>query len=182
MLFLFSAPTALSQEYIVLQHRHKVAKQKKLIADRAYTIKTNDTTYVSKILGATDTTLAVSVQVKGKDTTRTYRNYQGAKDTTIVVPQYISDTLNIPFYKIQSIRHDWFENKQWLMPFLCIGAGAALGVALLPVAVIDEGVDGLKGWAIFEGALLAIAGPPIFIATRKTKYDLKKKWQIKTGD
>jgi hypothetical protein len=56
--------------------------------------------------------------------------------------------------------------------------GSVLGVALLPVAAIDEGKKGVREWAQFEGVLLAVSVPPLLIGTRQTKYDLRKKWKL----
>jgi hypothetical protein len=55
-----------------------------------------------------------------------------------------------------------------------------MGVVLLPVTAIDKGSEGIKEWAVFESILIGISVPPIFIGTRKTKYDLKNKWTLKT--
>ena len=44
---------------------------------------------------------------------------------------------------------------------------------------IDKGNKGLKDWAVFEAVLIGISGPPLLIGTRKSKYDLKKKWTLK---
>jgi hypothetical protein len=55
-----------------------------------------------------------------------------------------------------------------------------MGVVLLPVAAIDKRAKGVKEWAAFEALLIGICGPPIFIGTRRTKYDLEKKWTLHT--
>ncbi|MBT1696396.1 hypothetical protein KK083_05885 [Fulvivirgaceae bacterium PWU4] len=140
----------------------------------------------------------IPVRIKtGKDTVYSYTYTQKvypksrffpvghAKDTTItlktVAPLYRDDTTAIAFSEIQMIKKDWFKNRQWLQPFGWILIGPVVGVALLPAAAIDDGKEGVKNWAEFEGILLGIAGPPIFVGTRKTKYDLRKKWELKAA-
>lgn len=140
----------------------------------------------------------IPVRIKtGKDTVYSYTYTQKvypksrffpvghAKDTTItlktVAPLYRDDTTAIAFSEIRMIKKDWFKNKQWLQPFGWILIGPAIGVVLLPAAAIDDGKEGVKDWAVFEGTLLGIAGPPIFVGTRKTKYDLRKKWELKAA-
>jgi hypothetical protein len=88
----------------------------------------------------------------------------------------------ILFSDIKTLKKDWFKNRKWLEPFGWLAIGAAMGAVLLPVGAIDKGAEGVKEWAAFEAVLVGISIPPIFIGTRKTKYDLKNKWTLKTGE
>jgi hypothetical protein len=101
--------------------------------------------------------------------------------TRRVVPLYRDDTTAIRFTDIKALKKDWFKNRRWMEPFGWILIGPVLGVAMLPIAAIDGGSKAVKEWAIFEGVLLGIAGPPIFIGTRKTKYNLTKKWSMEVA-
>jgi len=76
------------------------------------------------------------------------------------------------------LQKDWFENRKWLTPFAQFGICAVLGILGLLVVIIDKEVM-VKEWAIFEAFLIGISAPPIFIETRKIKYDLVKKWTLK---
>ena len=181
------------QEKLALEHRKKANKIKYIKLDREYCIQTTDTTYCSKIIDFTDTSLSITGWVKtGKDTTILvqtrrdpshiyFRKRSKMKDTsyTVVRPLYKLDTIKLLFIQIQAVKKDWFKNTGWLRPFGWLAAGAALGVVLLPIAAIDEGKDGVEDWAAFEGMLIGLSAPPLFIGTRKTTYDLTKKWTLK---
>jgi hypothetical protein len=197
LLSILQAAAVKAQSKLLLQHKRKPHRVKALDLSRTYQIRTTDTTYATKIVGFTDSIVMIPVRIKtGKDTvyihTYTSKYYPKsnffpighAKDTTItlktVVPLYRDDTTAIAFSDIQVIKKDWFKNRQWLAPFGWIMIGPVIGTVLLPAAAIDEGKEGVKNWAEFEGILLGIAGPPIFIGTRKTKYDLRKKWELRT--
>ncbi len=175
----------MGQDKLILEHRTKPTKKKHLDLDRDYYIKTSDTTYSSKkIVNFNDSTISITISIKtDKDTTYSYSyNISKSKDTTItyIEPIYREDTVLIAFSKVQMLKKDWFKSRRWLEPFAWIGVGAVLGVAMLPVAAIDKGNEGVKEWALVEAILIGIAAPPIFIGTRKTKYDLENKWILKT--
>ncbi|MES2838278.1 MAG: hypothetical protein V4667_12185 [Bacteroidota bacterium] len=174
----------MGQNKLFLDHKSKSSKKKYLNLDREFYIKTKDTTYsYKKIIGFTDSTILIPTWTKtGKDTIYTYTyKISKSKDTnyTQVRPRYKQDTIVILFSKIQSIKKDWFKNRHWLEPFGYLAIGGVIGVVFLPIAAIDKGAEGVKEWAIFEGIIVAICAPPIFIGTRKTKYDLNKKWTLK---
>jgi len=189
-----SAGTVHAQRQLTLQHRWKSQRTKVIKLDRIFQIQTADTAYFSNIIGFTDSTILIPIRTPtGKDSVyvRSYhyqkysKNSPGfGKDTTIVnrtvVPLYRSDTLVIAFTEILWLKKDWFNDTRWLEPFGWVLAGSILGVAMLPVAAIDEGAEGVRNWASFEAVLLAVALPPIFIGSRRTKYDLKKKWKLMT--
>lgn len=180
-LLLLVATTIYGQETLVLQHRSKANKTRKLKLDREYTIKTADTTYSSPILGFTDSTLLILHRVKAQDTARVTAYYEKAEDTIEATPRWVKDSLTILISDVEYIKKEWFENREWLRLPAWFAIGAVLAVPFLPVVAIAEGAKGVKEWAIFEGTLIAIAGPPIFIGTRKTKYDLKEDWKVQSA-
>lgn len=175
--------TLSAQSKLILQHKIKTNKKKYLDLSRQYHIKTIDTSYYEKIVAFTDTSLSIKGWVKtGKDTTYTYSTFYGNKETTHTVTRHLykEDTLIILFSDLQMLKKKWLKKRNWLQPFAWVGIGAALGVVLLPIAAIDQGEEGVKNWAVFEGILVGISGPAILLATGKTKYDLTKDWKIKT--
>jgi hypothetical protein len=181
--FLLSLTPAFGQERLILEHRKKIDKIKYIDLDRTYYIQTRDTSYYSQIVGFTDTTLSIMGWVKtDKDTSYTYFPAKHkARDTsyTVVVPIYKIDTINILFTDVKALKKDWFKNKGWLRLPAYFIAGAVMAIVLLPVAAIDKGKEGVKNWAAFEGMLIGLSAPPLFVGTRKTKYDLTKKWALK---
>jgi hypothetical protein len=170
LVFLFGFSTnALSQDKLILEQRGKPEKTKELEFDREYHFHLLDTTYYyRKILGISSDTIMVTTWVMNP------RKIEG--DT---LPYMVQDTLRISKSDIEIIRKDWFKSRKWLEPFGYVLIGAAMGVILLPVAAIDEGSDGVQQWLLFEAVLLGISLPPLFIGTRRTKYDLNKKWRIR---
>lgn len=175
--------TLSAQNKLILQHKNKSNKKKYLDLSRHYHIKTIDTSYYEKIVAFTDTSLSIKGWVKtGKDTTYTYSTFYGNKETTHTVTRHLykEDTLIILLSDLQMLKKNWLKRRNWLQPFAWVGIGAALGVVFLPIAAIDQGEEGVKNWAVFEGILVGISGPAILLATGKTKYDLTKDWKIKT--
>ena len=182
---LFSLTTVVGQDKLLLEYKSKPSKKKYLDLKRYYYIKTTDTTYsYKKIVGFSDTTISITTWTKtDKDSTYSYSyKISKTKDTTYTYTQpiYIQDTIVISFTEIQTLKKDWFKNREWLEGFGWLALGAPMGVVLLPIAAIDKGAEGVKEWAVFEGIIVAVCAPPIFIGTRKTKYDLTKKWTLKT--
>lgn len=151
----------------------------RLPLDREYTIKVSDTTYRSGIYNLTDSTLSIVCwKDTGKDSAYYYPNYFKGRDTTIIRRVFVEDTIAILYSNIQYIQKDWLKNKRWLEPFGWMGVGAILGIGLFPVAAIEDGTKGVKDLAIIEGILIGGFGSALFIATRKTTYDLRNKWKI----
>lgn len=180
---------------LILQHKRE-QKTKLLNLDQEFDLKTIDTTfYFKKIIAFNDSMLFILTERKiGQDTvngiTYTRTTYSKSnflslgepKDTLIterrISPIYRTDTTTILFSEIKTIKKDWFEKRAWLEPFGWIAIGSILSVGLLPVAAIDDGKEGVREWAAFQGVLWAVSLPPIFIGTRKTKYNLSKKWKL----
>ena len=178
-LLLFTVTFAFTQDKIILQKRNNPNKKKVLSYNTEYVIKTVNASYKSTIASFTDTSLTVTTWEKtGKDTV--YNYYQGLKEINKSRPLYARDTIVIPFKDIQYLKKDLFSNRTWLEPFGYIGLGAGLGLVLLPIVAIDKGSAGVKEWVTFELILLAASVPPLFIGTRKVKYNLKEKWIIMT--
>jgi hypothetical protein len=186
-----------AQNRLVLEHSKKARRKKVVNFNDRYEIRTADTTYVSQIVSFTDSSLTVTAQVKtGRDSAYTYTvtgrvnkrkspfSFQGTDTTytyTIEQPVYRQDSTVVLFTDIQMIKKDWFQNRRWAEGFAWLSLGPIIGAGLWPVAVIDEGSKGLKDWAVFEAIGIGICGPPLFIATRKSRYNLKKKkWILKT--
>lgn len=185
VIFLFSTFHLLGQDKLLLQHKSKPSKKKYLDLGRRFDIVTNDTLYIFKeIVAFSDTTISITKSTKtDKDTTYYYSHpLSETKDTnySVTIPLYRQDTVTILFSQIRKIKKDWFKSIRWLEPFGYMALGAGLAVVLLPVAAIDKGAEGVKEWAAFEGMLLAICAPPIFIGTRQNIYNLDKKWTLKT--
>jgi hypothetical protein len=197
LFFHLQLTSVMGQSELFLRNKRNENKVKKINLEREFEIKTNDTTYIATIIGFTDSTILIPTRQRtDKDTvyihTYTYKRYSKstffqigeARDTTVVnktvVPLYRPDTTEIHFSNIVMMRKDWFKSRRWLEPFGWIAVGSILGVALLPVAAIDEGKDGVREWAQFEAIQLGVALPPIFIGTRRSKYDLNKKWTLET--
>jgi hypothetical protein len=186
-LLLSALTNIFGQDRLFLEHKSKPSKKKYLDLNREYYIKTIDTTYSYKrIIGFSDTTILIPTWTKtSRDTTYSYSyKISQTKDTTRTYkrPIYRQDTVVILFSDIKTLKKDWFKNRKWLEPFGWLAIGAAMGAVLLPVGAIDKGAEGVKEWAAFEAVLVGISIPPIFIGTRKTKYDLKNKWTLKTGE
>lgn len=181
---------------LLLQHKKHEHKTKLLNLERDFDIKTTDTIFYSKkIIAFNDSTLSILTERRiGQDTvngiTYTRTTYSKSnflrlgepRDTLIterrISPIYRTDTTAILFSEIKTIKKDWFVKRGWLEPFGYIAIGSVLGIGLLPVAAIEEGKEGVRDWAILEGMILCFSLPPIFIGTRKTKYNLSKKWKL----
>jgi hypothetical protein len=197
VIFITSCSFATGQNRLILEKKGDNRKKRIVKLDREYKIITNDSTYFSKIVGFTDSTISITKTRKtNRDTTYTYLRTNTiytdthlfknriAKDTTyaytVVRPVYREDTISILFSNIKVLKRDLFKNRKWVEPFGWLALGVPLGILLLPVAAIDKGSEGVKSWLAFEAGLIAICGPPIFLGTRKVKYDLGKKWTLKT--
>jgi hypothetical protein len=172
------------QSKLFLEHKTKSYKKRYLDLDREYIIKTIDKTYYyEKIIGFNEKTISILTSIKtDRDTTYIYSNkIIRTKDTiyTYTLPIYRQDTVVIPFADIQIIKKDWIKNKKWFVPFGWVATVAVLGVLMFPIVAIDEGIKGVREWAEVEAYFIGISLPPIFIVTRKTKYDLTKKWTLK---
>lgn len=181
---LFFLNNVKGQAKLILEHKATL-KTKYLDLERKYYIETNDTAYSNKeIINFNDTRLSITTSTKtDRDTTYFYvYSISKTKDTiyTYTQPIYRQDTVMILFSEINTLKKDWFKNRNWLYPFAWFTIGAAMGVVLLPVAVIAGGKEEFKDWVIFETVLIGISVPPLFIGSRMKKYDLINNWTLKT--
>jgi hypothetical protein len=160
ILLAFEYITAQGQD-LLLQHRTKSNKTKKIHIDRAYKIKTNDAVFYSKIIKYTDSTLFVRTPIKAKDTTA-----------------WTYDTIPIKFTDIKYLKFDWFPKREWLVPSVYLSFCAVGSVLFLPLAAAEDGKKGINDWLAFEGILVTFGVIPVFIGTCQTKYDLQKKWKF----
>lgn len=168
---LLASTSAFGQEKLYLQHQKKSNRMKCLNLEGKYHFQTaNSTIKNEKIIDFTDSTISLFLWVKVKcDSTDSASEFY-----------FIKDTVLLAFEDILLLKKDRFANKKWLEPFLYFAMGGALGIVFLPVAAIDEGKQGIRDWALFEAVVFSICAPPIFIGTRKTRYNLEKKWTLTT--
>jgi hypothetical protein len=189
--------SAAGQSKLILKHKRKGNKVKTIDLDRDFEIHTNDTAYFTRIIGFTDSTILIPIKKRtGKDSIyirkSAYTKYSKSTffqigeprivitvDST-VIPLYRADTTVIRFSEVLMMKKNWFKSRRWIEPFAWLIPCSVLGVVVLPVAAIDDGSRGVRDWAIAEAVMLGIALPPIFIGSRKTKYDLIKKWTLET--
>jgi hypothetical protein len=175
------------QEKLCLENSFKPFKKKYIDIKQISYIKTNDTTYkLVDVIAYNDTALLIHDWVKtNKDTTYSFVREvkKGEKVTySYKTPIYELDTIFLNYNNLQLIKKDWFKNKKWLEPFGWCLAGAAIGILILPAAVLDSSMNNIRDWAIMEAILVGISIPPLFIGTRKRKFNLTNKWIIKPND
>lgn len=174
------------QNQLVLKRQNNPEKVKVVDLSQAYIIATKDSIYgYRNIVNYTDSNISVLTWVdSGRDTTYTYSFVYQGKDTSYTRSNsiYVEDTLLLSISAIQYLKKDWLQNTKWAEPFGWIGMAAVLGVVMLPVAAITDGNEGVREWATFEALLIGISAPPIFLVTRKIKYDLIKKWTLEVED
>lgn len=186
IILFFPLTKVFGQNKFYLEHKCKPGKTKFLDLERIDFIKTYNSTYRQKrIVGFTDSTISITERIKTeKDTIYSYTykiNYtNNFKTTTYKQPIYRTDTIIIAFADIHLLKKDWFNNRVWLTPFAMVAFGAALGIVALPFA-LGNGSERFKNWVEFETILIGVSAPPIFIGSRKSRYDLKNKWNLKKG-
>lgn len=86
----------------------------------------------------------------------------------------IRDSIELKFSEIKYMKQFRIKNRAWAEPFAWIAAGSVLGVVLLPIAAIEDGKEGVKTWLRFEAFLIAVAAPPLYVVSRKRKFDFEK--------
>ncbi len=179
-MLLLSFTNALGQNKLLLESKKNHSKIIYLELDRNFDIETIDTVYSYKsIVGFTETTISIPTLTK---TQRDSTYFVTSKDTTYsyTEPIYKKDTIVFSISDIQTLRTFWLKDRAFLEGFGWAGLGIPMGVLLLPVAAIKNGLDGVKEWAEFEAILIAVIIPPIYIGTRKIEYDLKNEWSLKS--
>ena len=186
-ILLLGAAGVNAQTKLILERAGQKERVKYLDPNKEYIIETRDTTYLAiKIQSFTQSTLTFLVCTcvpTGRDTIQqvTIRK----KIHTIKVPQISQDTVavTVPFSEIRSISKFWFEDRTWVLKVLGGTVGATLAILIIiPIEALDPDPPTVGQLLIVEAAILAVTIPTMWIGTRKTKYDLTRKWVLTTGD
>lgn len=148
-----------AQTKIYFSKKNNPNKQRKIDFKRAYHFQTASAKYYGQIIDFTKTTISVLKMDKENKS--------------------LMDTVYLPVSDILIIKKDWFKNTSWLELFSWAGYWVVSGIVVLPVvaALGDKKETKQTLLRIALGAI--IATPAFFIATRKTCYDLRKKWDLK---
>lgn len=168
---------------LLLVNQHRPSKKFNLKNDWDTYYITATGKYTGEIISATDSSFRLARYYKsGKDSSYTKkvrfskRNPEGLKIKKL--PLYTRDTIELQQKDILVVRKPWFNNRGWmLIPAYFLG-GAILAVPLLPVAAITKGSAGVRNWLLFEGVLLGISGPSLYIGTRHRKFAIGEKWKL----
>ena len=168
---------------VLLVNQHRPSKKINLKNDWDTLYITATGKYTGEIISATDSSFRLARYYKsGKDSSYTKRvrfskrNPEGLKIKKL--PLYTRDTIELQLKDILVVRKPWFNNRGWmLIPAYFLG-GAILAVPLLPVAAITKGSAGVRNWLLFEGVLLGISGPSLYIGTRHRKFAIGEKWKL----
>jgi hypothetical protein len=165
------------QNYFLVQRKNNPTHTKMLYFDNVYTIKTKDTTYISKIIRVCDSTLSIVIDVKGKDSEMVVSKSSDPKYDTLYT-HWHRDTIQVLYRDIQHLEKDLFKSRKWLEPFGYLAVGGGLALLLAPIVAADKGAkDGIEVLTI-AGGILGVAIPIIYIGTRKTKFDMVNKWSF----
>lgn len=99
-------------------------------------------------------------------------------ESNLTIIGYDSTEVTLNLSEIEMIERDLFPNRKWLEPFGYIAVGAGLALVATPfIWAFDSGEQAVEGLE-FAGILAAVSVPPIYIATRKERYNLRKKWRL----
>jgi len=182
ILFLFCLASFLleGQNYFLVQRKNNPTRTKMLYFDNLYTIKTKDTTYISKIIKDSELSLTIIRNVRNYDSIRVVAKYSNRTkyDTVYDKPYLKLDTIQILKSDIQHLEKDLFKNRKWLEPFGYMAIGGGLALLLAPIVAADKGAkDGIEV-LIIAGGMLGLTIPIIYIGTRKTKLDMVNKWSF----
>jgi len=180
ILFIVLSLSLEGQGYFQIQKRDKPTRVKKLNGDRLYTITTRDTVYESTIIGCNDSALIIITKGKKYGVQMSIKRYPNpnANDTTFY-RLYKKDTCYIPYNTVLSLKKDLIKNRHNLEIFGYIAVGGVLSLILVPVLAITESQADAAKSATISGVMLGISLPVIFIATRKTKYNMRDTWRFK---
>ncbi len=183
LLSCFNAADINAQSSVVLVNQHRPSK--KIILKNEWDVYfiTGKGSYNGSILSTTDSSIRLSRYYKtGKDSFYTKkvrvsnRHKEGLKLKKL--PLYARDTMELLLKDILIIKKPWINKRGWmLIPAYLLG-GAVLALPLLPVAAITKGRAGVRNWLLFEGLMVGIAGPSLFIGTRSKKYVIGEKWKL----
>lgn len=183
LLYFFTAADIIAQSAVVLVNQHRPSKKIVLKNEWDVYFITAKGSYNGSILSTTDSSIRLSRYYKtGKDSFYTKkvrvsnRHKEGLKLKKL--PLYARDTMEILLKDILIVKKPWINKRGWmLIPAYLLG-GAVLAVPLLPVAAITKGRAGVRNWLLFEGLMVGIAGPSLFIGTRSKKYVIGEKWKL----
>jgi len=172
-----------AQSSVVLVNQHRPSKKIVLKNESDVFFITAKGSYNGSILSTTDSSIRLSRYYKtGKDSFYTKkvrvsnRHKEGLKLKKL--PLYARDTMELLLKDILIVKKPWINKRGWmLIPAYLLG-GAVLALPLLPVAAITKGRAGVRNWLLFEGLMVGIAGPSLFIGTRSKKYVIGEKWQL----
>jgi len=172
-----------AQSSVVLVNQHRPSKKIVLKNESDVFFITAKGSYNGSILSTTDSSIRLSRYYKtGMDSFYTKkvrvsnRHKEGLKLKKL--PLYARDTMELLLKDILIVKKPWINKRGWmLIPAYLLG-GAVLALPLLPVAAITKGRAGVRNWLLFEGLMVGIAGPSLFIGTRSKKYVIGEKWQL----
>lgn len=172
-----------AQPNIVLVNQHRPSKKIVLKNDWDVSFITAKKSYNGSILSTTDSSIRLSRYYKtGKDSVYikkvrvSKRHKEGLKLKKL--PLFARDTMELLLKDILIVKKPWINKRGWLLIPAYMAVGAVLAVPLLPVAAIANGRDGVRNWLLFEGLMVGIAGPSLFIGTRNKKYVVGEKWKL----
>lgn len=101
------------------------------------------------------------------------------KNNQLLIEQKRSgDTLTYSKNDIKTIQVYFIEDTSSIELFAWLGIGAVLGLALIPVAWIDDGWDEAKNGLAFMGTLGAVSGTMVYTGSINDEYDLSHDWNI----
>ena len=172
-----------AQSSVVLVNQHRPSKKIVLKNESDVFFITAKGSYNGSILSTTDSSIRLSRYYKtGKDSFYTKkvrvsnRHKEGLKLKKLLL--YARDTMELLLKDILIVKKPWINKRGWmLIPAYLLG-GAVLALPLLPVAAITKGRAGVRNWLLFEGLMVGIAGPSLFIGTRSKKYVIGEKWKL----
>ncbi len=150
------------QQKLVLQHRERSGRTKKLNQTDYFRFTTRDgKNSYARISGFNDSVLILQTRVISGDT---------VKDTTF----------HVQIDLITRIKHD----KRWGNGVLMLSAtGATLGglaaVISIPMEAAKGNTESVRTGLIFFGGLEAVCLSILYFGTREPEYDLVNKWSLK---
>jgi len=168
---------------LVLVNQHRPSKKITLKTDWDTYFYTATGKHHGEVIALTDSSIQLRQYYKnGKDSTYnkkvriSRRHPEGWKVKHLSL--YTHDTVKLLLNDILIVRKPWINKRGWMLIPAYMAVGAVLAVPLLPVAAIANGRDGVRNWLLFEGLMVGIAGPSLFIGTRHKKYVVGEKWQL----
>ena len=172
----FLTPFLLGGQNYFLVKKNNSKRTKILYFDNFFTIKTNDTTYFSKIVKASDSTLTITIDVRSNDSIMEISKSADPKYDTVYT-HWHKETIQVLHRDIIHLEKDLLKNRKWLDPFVWAIVGGGIGVLIMQGTNNDLS-EGAKVGVGLTGGILGITVPLIYICTRTTKFDMKTKWSF----